>query len=248
MERKNHATYLKVWETLSTQMNLNITNSMSDFELAAFNAFRTFYPGSSHTCCFFHLSQSIWRKVQGLGLESDYTNNDEIRTAIKSPAALAFCPEEEVISSFELLEDRLNLSNFIQRVQSLYHYFEDAYIGRFNRRNRSIPPFPIPIWNQYNRVIENQPRTNNSVEGWHRAFSSIFNGPHLNSYNFIKKLIEEEALTHYRLNRIEVGDELKPSLNPKYIRINQRIHQFVLSYNQHERLQYLNVLSDTFTF
>lgn len=196
---------------------------MSDFELAAFNAFRSFYPQSVHTCCFFHLSQSIWRKVQSFGLEAEYVSTPEIRTAIKSLAALAFCPEDDVIASFELLDDVLNACPFAQRVQPLYHYFEDTYIGRFNRRVRSIPPFSISIWNQYNRVLENQPRTNNSVEGWHRAFSSMFNGQHLNAYNFCKKLVDEETLTKSRINRIEGGEEWKPSLNNKFYSTNQKI-------------------------
>ncbi|KII66238.1 hypothetical protein RF11_02436 [Thelohanellus kitauei] len=77
----NYAAYLRVWETISVQLHLNITNSMSNLELAASNAL-------------------IQRKVQSLGLESEYINNAEIRTSIKSPAALAFYPEDEVISSF----------------------------------------------------------------------------------------------------------------------------------------------------
>ena len=52
-------------------------------------------------------------------------------------------------------------------------YFEDTFIGRPTRRNgRRAPQFPISLWNVHDRVEEGLPRTNNTVEGWHRSFQS----------------------------------------------------------------------------
>lgn len=49
-------------------------------------------------------------------------------------------------------------------------YFEEYFIGRLVRNNRRrAPRFPIAIWNCFSRLNQQQPRTNNGNEGWHRA-------------------------------------------------------------------------------
>ncbi len=44
--------------------------------------------------CFFHFGQSIWRKLQELGLQNEYGENEELSTQARSFAALAFVPLE----------------------------------------------------------------------------------------------------------------------------------------------------------
>lgn len=41
---------------------------MTDFEQTAINAFQAEFPDLETTGCFFHLAQSIWRKIQNEGL------------------------------------------------------------------------------------------------------------------------------------------------------------------------------------
>jgi hypothetical protein len=38
--------------------------------------------------------------------------------------------------------------------------------------------FPMALWNVCTKVEQNQCRTNNSLEGWHRSFASLFSGHH----------------------------------------------------------------------
>jgi hypothetical protein len=42
--------------------------------------------------CFYHLNQSIWRKVQELGLAIRYKQDKKFREAAKMIPALAFLP------------------------------------------------------------------------------------------------------------------------------------------------------------
>ena len=53
----------------------------------------------------------------------------------------------------------------------LLQYFEDTYIVRY-RRNASRRPslFAINLWNMLNMTDDELPRTNNSVDVWHRIF------------------------------------------------------------------------------
>ena len=80
--------------------------------------------------------------------------------------ALSFVPPDDVAECFDELND-----NHPAELAPVYDYCEDNYIGRLrSRRRRAAPTFPIPSWNMRSRVTDGQPRTNNSVEGWHHAF------------------------------------------------------------------------------
>jgi hypothetical protein len=53
------------------------------------------------------------------------------------------------------------------------------------------PRFPIEFWNVYQRVIDNLPRTNNSVEAWNRRISVLAEGSHILLYKLIDILRDE---------------------------------------------------------
>lgn len=48
---------------------------MHDFELAAIRAFSDEFPNIKITGCLFHLSQNVQRKVQELGLKTEYQSD-----------------------------------------------------------------------------------------------------------------------------------------------------------------------------
>ena len=52
-------------------------------------------------------------------------------------------------------------------------YFEDTYIGRPGRRQRRDTRFSHDMWNVYQRTLQELPRTNNNIDGWHRGFQSL---------------------------------------------------------------------------
>jgi hypothetical protein len=46
------------------------------------------------------------------------------------------------------------------------------YVGYFSEdKIWCSPVFPHEQWNVSKRILQEYPRTNNSVEGWHRAFN-----------------------------------------------------------------------------
>ena len=56
-------------------------------------------------------------------------------------------------------------------------YFEKYYIGKPKKSQpgvRAIPCYPIGMWNCYQRVLDGEERTNNSIEAWHRQFEVTF--------------------------------------------------------------------------
>lgn len=70
---KSQETYVRVFRLLANALNENNftignTTFMADFEIAARNAVEQVFPQMRIKACLFHLGQSVWRKVQSLGL------------------------------------------------------------------------------------------------------------------------------------------------------------------------------------
>ena len=57
-------------------LELNITHLNLDFEYAAHEAARHFWPDVTIKECPFHLAQAWYRKIQSLGLTSEYKDQE----------------------------------------------------------------------------------------------------------------------------------------------------------------------------
>ncbi|KAL8606176.1 hypothetical protein ACOMHN_053448 [Nucella lapillus] len=64
--------------------------------MAALQACRISFPQTSLRGCFFHYTQSIWRKVQNLHLAIEYNENRELKTFVRRLAVLPLVPIEDV--------------------------------------------------------------------------------------------------------------------------------------------------------
>ena len=67
-----------------------------DFEKAIHNAVNKTWPKTLVRGCRFHLGQSSWRKIQELGLASDYIQNNEIGKYLALTFGLSFLEPQEV--------------------------------------------------------------------------------------------------------------------------------------------------------
>nr|XP_042913287.1 uncharacterized protein LOC122273274 [Parasteatoda tepidariorum] len=90
---KSKHTYLRLFQHVSNIAWYNgyIFNpecAMMDFEAGAMNALQEVIPWIVIKGCYFHFSQSIWRKVQALGLVSDYINCEDTRRWIRRLSVL----------------------------------------------------------------------------------------------------------------------------------------------------------------
>lgn len=69
--------------------------------------------------------------------------------------ALAFVPPNDVPLYFEQLSELLEVT--YPELQPLLDWLEIYYIGSLRREGvRRTPSFPIPTWNLYNRVLNQQ--------------------------------------------------------------------------------------------
>jgi hypothetical protein len=93
-----------------------------------------------------------------------------------------------------------------QLLKPLIDNFLDNWIGMLHtRRRRRDPTFAISLWNCYSSVIDGIPKTNNAVEGWHNAFSSLLSADHLTIWKFIDIIQKEQSLNELKVNQYLAG-------------------------------------------
>ena len=169
---------------------------MSILEKAAINVFERHFPGCTKGC-YFHLQQSLHRKVGELGLKRLYeAANGKFAISVRCIASLAFLPEEEVSECYYQM---INHSDFDIRALPVAEYFEDTYIGHptRNRTTRNPPLFPIRFWSVHGRTLDGRHRTNNLVEGWHRRFQSVLGCFRPCVFRCIQAIIKEQGMVSH---------------------------------------------------
>lgn len=102
------------------------------------------------------------------------------------------------------------------------------------------------MWNNYDRVISDLPRTNNSVEGWHRAFQQTIDCHHPSIYKIIQHFKTEQHQVQIKLDRYNSGFRQPEASKSKYVLINRRIKTLVQNYNRMDHINYLQGLSHNF--
>jgi hypothetical protein len=168
-----------------------------DFEKAAINAFHESFPDAAIDGCFYHLSQSVYRKVQTSALQEQYAWNEAFSLAIRLLPALAFVPPEHVIDAFERVQE-----NLPAEAEPIGDYFEDTYIVRLRRANqRGKPPFDIELWSVFSRVDADLARMNNAVERFNRRLKASIFCVYPNIWRFLGVLKREQSVSEHLRRR-----------------------------------------------
>ena len=128
---------------------------MSDWERGARNAVKTRFPGILLRGCHFHYSQSVWRKIQRLGLSNAYHSNSEFKTAVRCFMALPFLPEDQIRPIY----NHLNLEDVILNPENMNNF---TIFKNYIRKHwiNGIPSNELSVFNC-------RFRTNNGEENYH---------------------------------------------------------------------------------
>jgi hypothetical protein len=229
LPNKQERTYDRMWHELKElEPSLEPTVLMTDFEMAAINSAKTAFPDIQTKGCYFHLGQSLWRKVQDLGLREIYLNNVEVRIATKMLLALAFIQPARVPEVFVQISD-----DAPAELNEVYSYFEDTYIGRRRGRRRLAPLFSIEMWNMHERQENGLARTNNSLEGWHRAFQGSVSFSHPTLWKLVNLLDKEIGYQRARVAQIRTGNDVDQHRR-EYVEVNRRITRLFESWKRRE--------------
>ena len=104
--------------------------------------------------------------------------------------------------------------NFVEDedVESFIGYVEKAYIGRLNHRTgqRKKPMFPAETWNIHQRILNDQPTTNNSVEAWNSRWNHTLGTGH-NILRVITAFKHENSLARTKFQEQVAGQAIDPN-------------------------------------
>ena len=112
LPNKRQETYERVFLLLEqkvAEMDLELvpTAVVSDFELAIMQAAKTVFPAVSSKGCYFHLCQALIRKLQQLGLQIAYEQNQQVSYLCETNSSSATHPPEVcgVLTHFVMSND-----------------------------------------------------------------------------------------------------------------------------------------------
>ena len=107
MPDKTQLTYERAFQIVRDKHpDCDPENVTLDFEKSAINAFMKVFPDANINGSLFHISQSVWRKIQITGLSNSYISDANCRLYCKMLAALAFLNPDEVTDAYEELNKR----------------------------------------------------------------------------------------------------------------------------------------------
>ena len=111
----------------------------------------------------------------------------------------------------------------------LSHAIGQSDIGQKRRARRLKPTYEAVVWNVHDRIRNDQPRTNNAIEGFHSGLSSHIT----NSHPSIWKLIDGLKVAHHKsrkkITEYDRGDDFDQKAI--YQRITKRLKNLVTRYD-----------------
>lgn len=241
------ATYIRILTALGNICHgLAPKFIMSDFELASINAFAEVYPGAKQRGCFFHFNQCFFKNIQKRpDLFHLYSTDSDFSLKLRHLVALAFVPKDDVLVAFEQLMDDPFFVQHELLLLDFVHYFETTWLGPWNMRHTSRvePRYKLKLWNCFQSVLDDAPKTNNGCEGFHNAFSGLLGASHPTIYKFIDGLKDKQVLSELKMNQFLAGTT--PPQNQKYKDSANKLKEIVEHYatGQWSHVEYLRRLA-----
>jgi hypothetical protein len=140
-----------------THHRMKPTRVVCDFEQSIILAIETEFPRAKVSGCYFHFCQSLYRKINSLGLGLAYRQDPQLGEAIRKCFALGYLPLAVVRQTFQQFRASRRIRHLINQYPNLDDFMEYVNATYFTG------PYPPLMWNVYTRDSSN--RTNNHVEG-----------------------------------------------------------------------------------
>ena len=204
---------------------LNPASISMDYETALMNSFGAYFPLAETHGCFFHLVQNMKRKVAACGLSRRYREEPDFALKAKMISAMAFVPIHRIEEALGVLQSTLPAE-----LQPVLDYFEDHYVGRLYMANgtpgRRQPQFPVAMWTVYERTMNDEARTNNYVEAFHRSLQRQFGVDHPGLFKFIDGLKTMQHMKDAQMERYISGHH-PPKKRNQYVLNDTRIKEIL---------------------
>lgn len=181
------------------------------------------------------------------GLQGMYNVNDEFTLHLRMLCTLAVLPPNDLANGFDKVCDEIR-NDFGHEADDLLDYFEDTYVGWFRHNApRRNPRFPIALWNMFHRADQELPRTNSSIEGWHRSFQGHLLPCHQSFWKFLGILKKEKVYVRASILQDQGGH---PAHDPRrrYADCNTKILRILDDYPNRPIINYLRSIAHNLAF
>ena len=210
---------------LGRNLRPNPTTVVADFEIGIHNAVRSVLGQDIHIQgCFYHLTQSTWRRLQADGLQAAYREDDAVRTFIGMLDGLAFLPVDRVTEGMAVLREEAP-----EELNSVVDYFDNTYVsGSFRcvasdgvmRFRRTPPRFPPHVWNVHEVTLSDNHRTNNICESWNNGFKHLVGSANPSLWTVITSL--KKDLAHTETENLQYQHGIQPNKRRRTKNINHQ--------------------------
>ena len=104
-------------------VNIHPTYFLSDFESGLINSTSKVFSYTQNFLCLFHLGQSIWRRINNLGLAGVCKSDDKFKLCIRYLLNLAFVPPQYVVKTYFAVYEYIK-TTVSDILSPCLHYFE----------------------------------------------------------------------------------------------------------------------------
>ncbi|KAE9538618.1 hypothetical protein AGLY_005717 [Aphis glycines] len=166
--------------------NCEVVQITIDFEKAVVIAIEKVLPKVKIHCCYFHLCQSVWRKIQEYGLVKKYKEDKQFQRDIAMITGLAFLPVNYMLKKvWKFYMKNVITKMLIKFLRTLIQLMLTVAIGI-----KKITPllFPPSMRNVFELTKAGIDRTNNISEGWNNKLATLLRINHPNIWLFIEAL------------------------------------------------------------
>ncbi|XP_046547382.1 uncharacterized protein LOC124257380 [Haliotis rubra] len=160
------------------------TTFQMDFERASHNAVAVVFPGTQRRGCFFHYTQCIWRRVQKIGLATEYKHDEDVTKLVRRAAALPLVPEDKVE---DVWVDAIGNAPQGEKATQLMDLVTSTWIEG---------SWPLSMWNHFGNDGH---RTNNNLEGWHHKINKFAKKTHPNIYELVRLIQKEQSVAEVKI-------------------------------------------------
>lgn len=130
---------------------------------------------------------------------------------------------------------------FPEECSKVIEYFEKNWMGIGRRK----PSFSPDVWSCHLNVLNKLPRTNNSVEGWHKGFNELL-AAHPIVWSFLDAIKNEQSKNELIYNQI-ISGSLQSYKLKKYKNIDDKIERLVCSYKKENLIAFLKGITCNFS-
>ena len=191
MESTNKQSYDTVFGALKQHISERATIIL-DFEAAPIISVKNILLNFKITGCYFHFTQCIWRQIQRMGKQVMYRTNVKFQTEVKMVCALAFVPSNRMEYEFANLTNYFLNNNADECILELIFYVEKNFLRNYIYIYQDKSNNDEFIFSIYNNTVNGLPRTQNSIEGWHRSLNARTTSKHQSLFNLFKELQHQQ--------------------------------------------------------